>query len=343
MLLGFSFSLLMGSSVYAADQRDNRRERTERSATRSTRSNQTVSGSRVSSTRTNNQSGFRPGAANNKHDSGKDKHDNGLRPGQGNNNNNNGLRPGQGNNNNNNNGLRPGQGNNNNNNNGLRPGQNNDKFRPGAAGNQNNNNGNRPGQPNPGHNGSHGGHNPGPMPGHGFNPPAVRPPSHHPARPLTWHYTGRPLPPPTWRPVGARPLFSTMLGLAFNTTINVSINALINSGYNVDGYDNNTVFINDVRQLGMLWPYASLYYNNAGLLTAGEFVYSTIGYNTSRYYAAYNQLCSLYGPPVSVNNYGQSLSATWWGGNNQYVSLNFDFRQPVAGNFRYYTTLTFGI
>lgn len=134
-----------------------------------------------------------------------------------------------------------------------------------------------------------------------------------------------------------------MLGLAFNTTINVSINALINSGYNVDGYDNNTVFINDVRQLGMLWPYASLYYNNAGLLTAGEFVYSTIGYNTSRYYAAYNQLCSLYGPPVSVNNRGQSLSASWWGLNNQYVSLNFDFRQPVAGDYRYYTTLTFGI
>ncbi|MDE6278962.1 MAG: hypothetical protein K2M05_03220 [Paramuribaculum sp.] len=334
MLLGFSFSLLMVSSVYAADQRDNRRERTERSATRSTRSNQTVNSSRGSSTRTNNQSGLRPGAANNKHDSGKDKHDTGLRPGQGNNNNNNNsLRPGQGNNNNNNNnGHKPGQGNNNNN--GHKPGQNNDKFRPGAAGNHNNH-GNRPGHSN----GPHGG----PNPGHGFNPPAVRPPSHHPARPMTWHYAGRPTPPPSWRPNIARPLFSTMLGLAFNTTINVSINTLINNGYNVDGYDNNTVFINDVRQLGMLWPYASLYYNNAGLLTAGEFVYSTIGYNTSRYYSAYNQLCSLYGPPVSVNNYGQSLSATWWGPHNQYVSLNFDFRQPVAANFRYYTTLTFGI
>lgn len=178
-------------------------------------------------------------------------------------------------------------------------------------------------------------------PGHTIHRPPVAPPPPHPMRPAHFIGFNRPVPPPAWRP-GPRPLFSTVLGLTFGTAINATIDALISGGYTVDGYTDNMVYINDAVQLNMRWPFGVLLYNN-GVLSGSEFTYSSDWRDLNRYNMAFARLSSLYGPPVSRSNRNGELSATWWGPGGQYVNLRFDYRAPVMGNNRYYTTLSFGI
>ena len=178
-------------------------------------------------------------------------------------------------------------------------------------------------------------------PGHTIHRPPVAPPPPRPMRPAHFIGFNRPVPPPAWRP-GPRPLFSTVLGLTFGTAINATINALISGGYTVDGYTDNMVYINDAVQLNMRWPFGVLLYNN-GVLSGSEFTYSSDWRDLNRYNMAFARLSSLYGPPVSRSNRNGELSATWWGPGGQYVNLRFDYRAPVMGNNRYYTTLSFGI
>lgn len=181
-------------------------------------------------------------------------------------------------------------------------------------------------------------------PGMNMHRPPVAPPPPRPYHPVNWHYTGRPLPPPSWRPPSRpRLFFSSVLGIAFGTAINVSLDYLFNSGYTVDGYNNNTVYLNDVRQLGFLWPYASLFYDVNGYLSASEFVFSTPGYDLGRYNSAYSALVRAYGPPVSVSNSRNDMSASWWGSDNQFITLRFSYGAPQSGPARYFTTLTFGL
>lgn len=228
-------------------------------------------------------------------------------------------------------------------------------YRPGAAGNNrpapghgavapsrpghNNGNHNRP-SPGPSHN-----WNPGRpnhvKPGHHIHRPPVAPPPHRPYRPAHFFGFHRPVPPPAWRP-GPRPLFSTVLGLTFGTALSVGIDALITGGYAVDGYTDDMVYVNDAVQLNMRWPFGVLRYDN-GLLTGSEFAYSSDWRDLNRYNMAYARLSSLYGPPVSAYNNGNDISATWWGPGGQYIILRFDYRAPVSGRNRYFTTLSFGI
>lgn len=271
-----------------------------------------------------NNNGYRPGAAGNNRPSGgnnnfKPGHDNGFKPGHDNNN----HKPGH------DNGFKPGHGNNN-----HKPGHDNG-FKPGHGNN-------RPG-------GNHG-------PGHNWNPgrpnhvrpgapihrPPVAPPPMRPMRPAHFFGYHRPLPPPAWRP-GPRPLFSTVLGLTFGSAISVGIDALISSGYTVDGYYDNNVYVNDVVQLNMRWPFGVLQYNNAGRLVGSEFVYSSDWRDLNRYNMAFGRLSSLYGPPVQSYSDGGNLSSTWWGPGGQYVTLRFDYRAPMQGGYRFYTTLSFGM
>lgn len=194
------------------------------------------------------------------------------------------------------------------------------------------------------------GHRPGPghgpstvRPGMGMHRPPVAPPPPRPYHPHRWHYAGRPLPPPSWRPMRPAILFSTVLGMNFGLSINLSLDYLYNHGYTVDGYSNNAVYLNDVSQLGMIWPYAQLYYNDYGNLAASEFIYSSPYGDRNRYGAAYNMLVRAYGPPVSVNNVGGQLCAQWWGADNQFITLRFGLGASQGGPRRYYTSLIFGL
>lgn len=163
-----------------------------------------------------------------------------------------------------------------------------------------------------------------------------------PYRPAHFYGYHRPAPPRGWRP-GPRPLFSTVLGLTFGSAISAGIDALITSGYTVDGYYDNEVYVNDVVQLDLRWPFGVLQYDSRGLLAGSEFVYDSPWRDTGRYDTAYRRLCRLYGPPAQRYDRRGELRATWWGPGGQFVSLRFDRRAPMSGSDRYFTTLSFGI
>lgn len=174
-------------------------------------------------------------------------------------------------------------------------------------------------------------------PNHGhWGPPPLRP--YRPvARP--WH---RPVPPPAWRPRPAAPMLSTILGITFGTALNLSINALVNSGYTIDGYADNTVYLRDVNSYNYLWPDATLYYANGGM-NRSEFLYSTPYPDPMRYNSLYANFTGIYGAPVSYSNNGTSISATWFAPNRGYITLQYAPQYALGGQLRYFTTLTLGL
>ncbi len=277
------------------------------------------------------------------------------RPGYGSKPGNGAVRPGNGNNGSHkpgNGAVRPGNGNNGS----HKPG--NGAVRPGNGNNGSHKPGNGTVRPGNGNNGSHkpgngfghpGGGNWGnghrPYPGHGSHPavrpgnyrPGVgRPPMHAGFRPGgAWH---RPVPPRGWRPGGRRvPAFRSILGINFGLSIGLSLQALQASNYIVDGYNGNEVYLTNVPMQGYYWPSATMYYNNGGLV-GSQFVYPSTGYDMARYNGVYNSLYNAYGAPVVTNG----AQVTWFGGNNEFITLNF---MPVVsgGVSRFYTTLSFGI
>ena len=190
-------------------------------------------------------------------------------------------------------------------------------------------------------------HNAGPAPRPGNNhhhvghtPPPPRPPQ-RPLMPAHRPWQRPTPPPPTYRPAPGWTPFQTILGVTLGSAINISINALMNSGYNVTGYGNDAVYVANASMLNMLWPDATLFYNNGGLY-ASEFVYSTPVYNMSRYNSTYRALVRNYGNPVSSTNNGGSLTTTWWGPNGQFINLTFQNALSGDGSTRFYTTLSFG-
>lgn len=267
------------------------------------------------------------------------------------------------------NGNRPG----NNGNRPSNPGNNNRPSNPGGNGGSHRpgNNGNRPGNTNPpmnrpgngnhnrpGNNGHHPGNNrPGqrppqhpPRPGrpdYGYRPPRPGRPHGLPPRPMApgyrhpvpffghWH---RPVPPPRWHyTAGVGPVFSTILGVAIGATIASSLNSLAANGYTVSNYGSDVVYLSNVPQMNLMWPDAAMYYNN-GLLCGSQFTYPTSYYDMSRYNTLYSRFVQLYGAPVSTGNSGGIVSATWFGGANRFVTIEFN---GSYGN--YYTTLSFGM
>ena len=216
-----------------------------------------------------------------------------------------GYRPGGGNSNRPDKGYRPGGGNSNRPDKGYRPGGNTpppQSHRPG------------------GHH--HSGHRPG-----GYRPGG--------------NYT-RPTPPPSWRPYYGCPTFSSILGVTLGTALNLSLDYLFNSGYSIMGYGNNQVYLSNVPVYNYTWPSATLYYGTGGGLQGSEFVYSSPGYDISRYNALYSQLVRQYGYPVSVQDTYGGVTATWWGYNNGYITLSFFNDMAFNGTSRYYTTLSIG-
>lgn len=253
-----------------------------------------------------------------------------------------GLTNGNNGNHNNNNGsstVRPGQ-NNGNHNNGAtttRPGQTNN-FRPGQTvnGNNHNNNGYRPGQSN------NNGYRPGlstPL-----RPGAARPtvmqrpyrPGLAPVRPFA-----RPVPPTSWRPTVRVNLWTSILGIPVGMTINSAIDNLLYSGYSIEGYGSNEIYLTGVNQFNYYWPEATMYYQNGGLI-GSRFYYSSLGYDMTRYRSVFSTLTDLYGAPVSMNSTADGYTATWYGTGNQYITLDFAPLLTDSGR-RYFTTLSIGI
>lgn len=203
---------------------------------------------------------------------------------------------------------------------------------------------------NPGNNFGPGHGNPGHAnPGHGFGP-GYNNGNHYghvhfgyPSRPMmpAPRPYSRPVPPARYTPFHG-PSISTILGVALGTTLSYALNSLIYNGYDVTGYGNDAIYLNNVRQLNMMWPSATMYYTN-GMLSASEFVYSTPYYDMYRYNSAYSLLVNTYGVPVSTQPYGNGgLITSWWGNGGQYITLQYAPMTAANGTLRYYTTLSFG-
>ncbi len=260
------------------------------------------------------------------------------------------------------------------NNNGTRPGGANNNgvgnYRPGGTTNNGGiNHGTRPNNPGNGSNNrpggtiNNGGNNPGAHPvnpgngnnyrpgvstnpGHGaigVQPGAVRPPRVAPPvrvnRPLVQHGWRAPVPPPSWRPRAHAPLLSSIIGITFGTAIGLSIDMLLNSGYTVDGYGTNVVYLRDVREANYMWPDATFYYGPDGGFDRSEFLYSTPYPDMMRYNSLYNTFVSTYGAPLNVIN----GAATWFAPNKGYITLQYNQQQSLGGQMRFFTTLTFGL
>ena len=354
ILRNLSVALLCGVLVapsISAQRRNNgetnggRIEQRSSSRSSSSRSNRESN----NSSRNNNSNRRQNTNSNNRNNSSTSQ-----RPGFNSNNNNrpnnrpDANRPNIGNNNRPNNrpdANRPNMGNNN------RPNNRPDANHPNMGNNNRPNNRPDANRPNVGHNGRPNNRPNMNRPGHDFGPnrPVAghhqhftpkRPP-HRPYRPPMIRPVHRPMPPVGWRPAGRLPIIRGILGLTFGTAINLSLDYLFNNGYTIDGYTNDIVYLRNISALNYIWTDAALYYGNNGF-DSSSFYYSSPDYNLTRYNNVYNSLVASYGMPVSVSNSMHSMSATWFGGNNGYITLSFG-ENTINHRLRYLTTLTFGL
>ena len=237
--------------------------------------------------------------------------------------------------------------------------------KPGNNGHKHNDHGKKPGgpehkphgsAPKPGHDHGHPSHH-----GHSAPPPGHHPHhdykrhDYHPPRPGGghWgppphhycHHWSRPLPPPPPVTVHCHPgvpVIDMLFGVPFGMFIDYSINSLVSMGYNVLGYANNAIYMNGVSQFGYTWDEVQLNYND-GLFSSACLQYWSSSSSMTRFNNVYNQLCSLYGSPVSNNSYNGITSYTWWGGNQTgYVTLEFGYGRSDDGYAGYFTTVFYG-
>ena len=158
------------------------------------------------------------------------------------------------------------------------------------------------------------------------------PPPHRAYRPAPLRYY-RPVVPVHYRPYYGAPVIDRILGLMFGTYYDMSLDYLYTNGYYIDGYQDNIIYLRDVRMLNLLWPDVMLCYDG-GRLANAQFVYATTYRDRARYNRLYHDLSAVYGPPISV----ESGLATWFGGNTTgYVTLSMG-----SDYGRYYTTLSIG-
>lgn len=206
--------------------------------------------------------------------------------------------------------------------------------------------------PKPGHD-THHGHSappPGHHPHHDYKHHDYHPPrpggGHWGPPPHNYHYHwSRPLPPPPpviVHPHPGVPVIDMLFGVPFGMFIDYSINYLVQTGYNVLGYANNAIYMTSVSQFGYTWDDVQLYYND-GLFSSACLQYWSSSSSMSRFNNVYNQLCSLYGSPVSNNSSNGITSYTWWGGNQTgYVTLEFGYGRSDDGYAGYFTTVFYG-
>ena len=166
---------------------------------------------------------------------------------------------------------------------------------------------------------------------HPGNPARPTPPPSRPYRPShCHHHHHRPVPPAHYHPCPTAPIISSIFGLPFGVSINVSLGTLRNGGYYIDGYGSDVVYLRNVSQMGFYWDDAVINYDNRGLATITLYD-STYGYNTTRYNSLYNDICMQYGLPA-YNTYGGETTAIWYDryGNN-YISLSYKYMSAFGG------------
>ena len=159
-------------------------------------------------------------------------------------------------------------------------------------------------------------------------------PSVRPMRPLTmWVY--RPTVTVNVGHYSSYPTIAGVLGLKWGTSFGNSLNYLYYNGYYIDGFMDNIVYLTDVELLDYGWDDVMIKFDRNNRLDYVEFSYWTNGYDTSRFFSLYNDLCILYGAPVIRNN----SMFSWYGGDGVgFVNLGIDFSTDVC-----YTVLAFGI
>ena len=131
------------------------------------------------------------------------------------------------------------------------------------------------------------------------------------------------------------PTIAGVLGLRWGTSFINSLNYLYYCGYEIDGFENNIVYLTDVELMDYDWDDVMLQFDGNDNLDYVEFAYWTPSYDTSRFFGLYNYLCSIYGSPVSFNNSMYS----WYGGDGiGFVNLGYQ-----NGGDIFYTVLAFGV
>ncbi|MDE5635231.1 MAG: hypothetical protein K2I52_02850, partial [Muribaculaceae bacterium] len=156
-----------------------------------------------------------------------------------------------------------------------------------------------------------------------------------------WPRYHRPTPPPRYVCHHHGPSFGSILGMVLGTAYNASLSYLYNNGYTVAGYGNNAIYLNNVSQMNYRWPDAVLHYNN-GMLNSSQYIHSSTWHDTSRYNDLYNSFCRQYGVPASVSNTGMVMSASWFGYDGRFVTIQYTPGYTASGMACYYTTLSFG-
>ena len=159
-------------------------------------------------------------------------------------------------------------------------------------------------------------------------PPPARP--YRPA-PLVWY---RPVIPAGWYPYAGAPVIDRILGLAFGTLFDASLDYLYYNGYEIDGYADHIIYLRDVSLVNCLWDDVMLSYDSYDRLVNAQFVYHTTYYDRHRYDRVYRNLCRVYGQPIIGNSY----EVSWYGGNSTgWVTLS------MHNNLgHYYTTISIG-
>ena len=131
------------------------------------------------------------------------------------------------------------------------------------------------------------------------------------------------------------PTIAGVLGLRWGTSFINSLNYLYYSGYEIDGFENNIVYLTDVELMDYAWDDVMLQFDGNDNLDYVEFAFWNYTYDTSRFYSLYHTLCSIYGSPVSYDNSMYS----WYGGDEiRYVNLGMQYGTDVC-----YTVLAFGV
>ncbi len=150
---------------------------------------------------------------------------------------------------------------------------------------------------------------------------------------IVWYY--RPIIPTGYRYYASAPIISGVLGLEFGTYLDASLNYLYYNGYDIDGYQDNVVYLRDVNMMGYSWPDVMLQYDNNGGLCYVEFVTSASYQDDYRFRSIYNSMCNTFGTPINSGNGHFS----WYGRDGSgFVNLN-----NMYDGGRYYTVLTFGV
>lgn len=174
---------------------------------------------------------------------------------------------------------------------------------------------------------------------YGFRP---TPPPSRPYRPVFEPYR-RPVPPPAYRPRPTAPLLSAIFGLPFGVDINISLGSLRRSGYHIDGYSNDEVYLRNVYDMNYSWDDGVVIYNSRGGMQSVRLYQSTYGYDPSRYNNLYSMICSQYGLPALQDYSGSEKTVTWYDRDgSHYVSLSYNYMTSNGGYPRYYTILSYG-